>query len=154
MRSRPSTRVGEQGPSREMGRAEARLTRVCRTATAGLVCPRVEVVQPDRPALVVYQARAPAVLATETSPDAGFQRLIGRTRAAVLHLVARPGRHTTSTIAYDVGISVSSSSEHLTALREAGLVSSQRSGSAVVHRASSLGERMCGGWTDDTRLAP
>jgi DNA-binding transcriptional ArsR family regulator len=111
------------------------------TVFAG-VRPRV-LVQTGRPALVVYQAGAPTVLATQTSPKAGVERLIGRTRAAVLHRVARPGRHTTSTIASDVGISVSSSSEHLTALRAAGLVSSQRSGGAVVHRATRLGSRMC-----------
>ena len=114
--------------------------------------PRV-LVQPDRPALVVYQAGAPTVLATQTPPDAGVERLIGRTRAAVLHRVARPGRHTTSTIAHDVGISISSSSEHLTALRAARLVSSQRSGGAVVHRATALGGRMCGEWNGDISTA-
>jgi DNA-binding transcriptional ArsR family regulator len=74
--------------------------------------------------------------------DAGVERLIGRTRAAVLRRVARVGRHTTSTIARDLRISVSSSSEHLSALRAAGLVSSERSGGAVVHRATALGTRL------------
>ena len=107
------------------------------------VRPRV-LVERDRPALVVYQAGSPTVLATQTTPKAGVERLIGRTRAAVLHRVARPGRHTTSTGASDGGSSVSSSSAHLTALRAAGLVSSRRSGGAVVHRATRLGARMCG----------
>jgi DNA-binding transcriptional ArsR family regulator len=105
--------------------------------------PRV-LLLPDRPALVVYQAGSPATLAGRMAPDAGVGRLIGRTRAAVLHRVARVGRHTTSTIARDLGISVSSSSEHLTALRAAGLVSSERAGGAVVHRATALGARLAG----------
>jgi DNA-binding transcriptional ArsR family regulator len=112
--------------------------------------PRV-MVQPDRPALVVYQAGSPAALADltdlagRTPPDAGVERLLGRTRAAVLRRVAGPGRHTTSTVARGAGISVSSSSEHLAALRAAGLVSSQRTGGAVVHRATLLGARLSGG---------
>ena len=68
-------------------------------------------------------------------PRAG---LFGRTRSAVLLQAARPGRHTTSTIARQVGISVSSSSEHLSALRAAGLVASRRDGGAIVHRATAL----------------
>jgi DNA-binding transcriptional ArsR family regulator len=103
--------------------------------------PRV-LVLPDQPALVVYQAGTPAVLADRMAADAGVERLIGRTRAAVLRRVARVGRHTTSTIARDLRISVSSSSEHLSALRAAGLVSSERSGGAVVHRATALGTRL------------
>jgi DNA-binding transcriptional ArsR family regulator len=98
---------------------------------------------PGRPALVVYQAGPPAALADRTPPEAGVERLLGRTRAAVLRRVTHPGRHTTSTVARDAGISVSSSSEHLSALRAAGLVSSQRTGGAVVHRATPLGARLC-----------
>jgi DNA-binding transcriptional ArsR family regulator len=106
--------------------------------------PRV-LVLPDRPGLVVYQAGSPATLAGRMASDAGLGRLIGRTRAAVLHRVAGAGRHTTSTVARDLGIGVSSSSEHLTALRAAGLVESERTGGAVVHRATPLGARLCDG---------
>ena len=100
-------------------------------------CPRV-LVQPDRPVLVVYQA---SVRPGRESPPADdpVDRLLGRTRAAVLRCVERPGRHTTSAVAGEVGISVSSSSEHLTTLRAAGLVSSHRAGGAVLHRISALG---------------
>ena len=64
--------------------------------------------------------------------------LLGRTRSAVLLQTAAPGRHTTSSIARQIGISVSSSSEHLSVLRAAGLVSSHREGGAIVHRATAL----------------
>jgi DNA-binding transcriptional ArsR family regulator len=74
--------------------------------------------------------------------DDPIDRLLGRTRAAVLRCVERPGRHTTSVVAGEVGISVPSSSEHLTTLRAAGLVSSHRAGGAVVHRITALGSEL------------
>jgi DNA-binding transcriptional ArsR family regulator len=101
-------------------------------------CPRV-LVRPDQPALVVYQSGASPVLESPPPADDPVDRLLGRTRAAVLRCVERPGRHTTSAVAGMVGISVSSSSEHLTTLRAAGLVSSHRAGGAVLHRISALG---------------
>jgi DNA-binding transcriptional ArsR family regulator len=72
---------------------------------------------------------------TSSDPLAG---LLGRTRSAVLLHTARPGRHTTSAVARQTGISVSSSSEHLSALRAAGLVTSRREGGATVHSATAL----------------
>jgi len=51
--------------------------------------------------------------------------------------------HTTSTVARDTGISLSSASQHLAALRAASLVSSRRTGGTVVHRATPLGARPC-----------
>jgi hypothetical protein len=99
--------------------------------------PRV-LLQADQPALVVYQSGASAVL-QPPPPDDAVDRLLGRTRAAVLRCVERPGRHTTSSVAGEVRISVSSSSEHLTTLRAAGLVASHRAGGAVVHRITASG---------------
>jgi DNA-binding transcriptional ArsR family regulator len=99
--------------------------------------PRV-LVAPDRPALVVYPVEPPTVPDGRRSTSEALAGLFGRTRSAVLIHVTRPGRHTTSTIARHVGISVSSSSEHLSALRAAGLVSSRRDGGAIVHRATAL----------------
>jgi DNA-binding transcriptional ArsR family regulator len=99
--------------------------------------PRV-LVAPERPALVVYPAEPPAVLDGRRTTSDALAGLFGRTRSAVLIQAARPGRHTTSTIARQVGISISSSSEHLSALRAAGLVSSRRDGGAIVHSATAL----------------
>ncbi|MEU4424507.1 DUF5937 family protein [Actinoplanes sp. NPDC024001] len=98
--------------------------------------PRVMVL-PGWPALVVYPVE-PATVPDRRPPVDPLSGLFGRTRAAVLIQTTRPGRHTTSSIARQVGISVSSSSEHLSALREAGLVVSRRDGGAVVHRATAL----------------
>ncbi|MEV6302667.1 helix-turn-helix transcriptional regulator [Actinoplanes sp. NPDC051861] len=97
--------------------------------------PRV-LVLPERPALVVYPIEPDMVL--DRAPADPLVALFGRTRTAVLVHTTRPGRHTTSSIARQIGISVSSSSEHLSALRAAGLVSSRREGGAIVHRATAL----------------
>jgi DNA-binding transcriptional ArsR family regulator len=99
--------------------------------------PRV-LVAPGQPALVVYPVPPPATLNGRREAAGALERLLGRTRSAVLFAVARPGRHTTSAVASRLGISVSSSSEHLTALRAAGLVVSVRDGGAVVHRPTAL----------------
>ena len=98
----------------------------------------------DGPALLVYPvppATVPDGSAAVPDPLAG---LLGRTRAAVLIEATRPGRHTTSSIARQVGISVSSSSEHLSALRAAGLITSRRDGGAIVHRATALSRELAG----------
>ncbi|MEU8235443.1 helix-turn-helix transcriptional regulator [Actinoplanes sp. NPDC048967] len=100
--------------------------------------PRV-LVAPDRPALIVYPVEPPAGLDSRPSSSAALAGLFGRTRSVVLIHAAGPGRHTTSTIARQAGISVSSSSEHLSALRAAGLIASRREGGAIVHRATTLG---------------
>jgi DNA-binding transcriptional ArsR family regulator len=100
--------------------------------------PRV-LVAPDRPALVVYPVEAATVPESRRTTSDPLAGLFGRTRSAVLLHATWPGRHTTSTIARQVGISVSSSSEHLSALRAAGLVSSRRDGGAIVHCATALG---------------
>jgi DNA-binding transcriptional ArsR family regulator len=102
-------------------------------------------IQPGGPALIVYQAAATPVLAAQPPADERVDRLLGRTRAAVLRCVTGPGRHTTSTVAGEVGISASSSSEHLTVLRDAGLVSSHRTGGTVTHRATPLGRELIDG---------
>jgi hypothetical protein len=106
--------------------------------------PRV-LIQHDKPALVVYQAGAVPVLESPPPTADRVDRLLGRTRAAVLRYVTTPGRHTTSTVAGELRISAPSASEHLTILRTAGLVSSHRAGGTVVHRATPLGTELVDG---------
>ncbi|WP_433788736.1 ArsR family transcriptional regulator [Actinoplanes sp. CA-252034] len=105
--------------------------------------PRV-LIREGRPALVVYPVEPPAGWGGGAAADR-LAGLLGRTRSAVLAHVAGPGRHTTSSVAGHAGISVSSSSEHLSVLRAAGLVSSRRDGGATVHRATPLGRTLAGG---------
>jgi DNA-binding transcriptional ArsR family regulator len=95
--------------------------------------------EPERPVLVVVPAAAPVRSAGDPLAE-----LMGRTRAAVLRAAGRPGNHTTTTLARAVRVSLSSASEHLTALRAAGLVTSVRDGQAVVHRVTALGRGVSG----------
>ncbi|MBE1491900.1 transcriptional regulator [Plantactinospora soyae] len=100
--------------------------------------PRV-LVEPGQPVLLVYPALALAPTGTARSGPDPLARLLGGTRAAVLRRLGEPGRHTTTTLGRHSGISSSSASEHATALRAAGLVSSDRAGGAIVHRLTPLG---------------
>lgn len=69
--------------------------------------------------------------------------LLGETRAAVLSLVAdMVAGSSTTDVARTVGVAVSTASEHLTVLREAGLVVSARQANRVVHRCTPLGRRL------------
>ncbi|MER5935652.1 winged helix-turn-helix domain-containing protein [Streptomyces sp. NPDC002054] len=63
--------------------------------------------------------------------------LLGRTRAAVLASLRRPA--TTTETADRVGISLPSASEHTTVLRNAGLITTTRTGAAVLHTLTPLG---------------
>ncbi|MFJ3099648.1 MarR family transcriptional regulator [Streptomyces hydrogenans] len=64
--------------------------------------------------------------------------LLGRTRAAVLHVIAeRPGC-TTKELAGHVGIASASASEHAATLRAAGLVVTSRHRNAVLHTPTAL----------------
>jgi hypothetical protein len=76
--------------------------------------------------------------------------LLGRTRAAVLGAV-RGGR-TTTELAHTVGTSLGSASQHAAVLRSAGLISTHRTGPAVLHSLTPLGESLL--QAADGRLEP
>jgi DNA-binding transcriptional ArsR family regulator len=88
--------------------------------------------------VLIYPARTGhRTISQITSKGDALAVLVGATRAAVLRTLARSS--TTSDLAGCVGISVSSASEHTTALRNAGLVTSHRLGQAVHHHLTDLG---------------
>jgi len=68
--------------------------------------------------------------------------LLGPARAGIL-LAAGTAR-TTSQVAADAGIAVSTASHHLTVLRDAGLLMSERDGARMLHLRTPLGEAMVG----------
>jgi len=77
-----------------------------------------------------------------------LEKLMGRSRAAVLlTLVKTPGL-STGQLAAACDLSIASASEHATVLRSAGLVATTRSGSAVYHRSTYLGVRLTTGDPD------
>ena len=78
-------------------------------------------------------------------PDRLLEPLLGRTRAVVLRTAA--SGLSTSEVAHAVGISPATASHHVGVLREAGLVSTQRAGSAVLHTLTPLGHALLEGRT-------
>jgi DNA-binding transcriptional ArsR family regulator len=98
---------------------------------------------PWQPTLI-YPARGIAGLwqAPAAQPPAALGRLIGRTRAGLLLALAEPA--STAVLARRVGHSPSGVSEHLTALRDAGLLTSYRVGHQVVYERTPLGIAVAG----------
>jgi hypothetical protein len=78
--------------------------------------------------------------ATEIASALGA--LLGPARAGILLASGEP--RTTSAVARDAGIAVSTASHHLTVLREAGLIASERQGTRVMQSRTPLGEAMIG----------
>lgn len=95
---------------------------------------------PWQPTLI-YPARGAATL-WEEAPAAvdGLARLLGATRAAVLTDVAAP--RSTQELARRHGLSPGTASHHLTALRDAGLVTGRREGRAVLYVRTALGDAL------------
>ncbi|MFE6104870.1 DUF5937 family protein [Streptomyces laurentii] len=81
------------------------------------------------------------------APDASLpslRRLLGSTRAALLHEAASLACATTSELADATGVSLPSVSQQLAVLRESGLVASRRDGKRVIHATTPLGCRLLG----------
>ena len=96
--------------------------------------------RPWQPTLI-YPARGVATLWEEAPPaPAGLARLIGATRAAVLGDLAAP--RSTTEVSQRLKISPAGASHHLTALRDAGLVTGRREGRAVLYVRTPLGDAL------------
>ena len=74
--------------------------------------------------------------------DAALGALLGPARADIL--LAAGSARTTSQVARDAGIAVSTASHHLGILRDAGLITSERNGNRMLHLRTPLGEAMVG----------
>lgn len=68
--------------------------------------------------------------------------LLGPARARILFDAHEP--RTTSQVARDSALAISTASHHLTVLRDAGLVASTREGARMLHRRTPLGEALVG----------
>jgi hypothetical protein len=80
--------------------------------------------------------------ADATAPADALAALLGSARAGIL-LAAHEAR-TTSQVATDAALAISTASHHLTVLREAGLVASRRDGARMLHLRTPLGEALVG----------
>jgi len=96
--------------------------------------------EPWRPT-VIYPARGIATLWEEAAPARdGLARLLGASRAAVLADLGAP--RSTTELAERVALSPATASHHLTALRDAGLVTGRREGRAVLYVRTPLGDAL------------
>ncbi|MCP3804944.1 helix-turn-helix domain-containing protein [Allokutzneria sp. A3M-2-11 16] len=96
---------------------------------------------PGEPVTVVYPAPVAILRARTGRPTTdSLSALLGSRRAAVLRAAAVP-RGTTE-LAAQAGISLSSASEHASALRNAGLIMTTRAGRKVLHTATELADSL------------
>jgi hypothetical protein len=98
-------------------------------------------VRPIAAGTLRYPARGIAALwsADGTSTDA-LAALLGRTRAAMLDLLAEPT--TTGHIADRLGVTAGAVSQHLGVLRASGLVASRRDGRTLLHLRTERGDAL------------
>jgi DNA-binding transcriptional ArsR family regulator len=104
---------------------------------------------PWQPTLI-YPARGVAALwqSPAATPPAALARLIGRTRAKLLLTLAEPA--STATLARRYGLSPGTVSEHLTAMRDAGLLSASRIRHQVLYERTPLGIALITTTADET----
>jgi DNA-binding transcriptional ArsR family regulator len=105
----------------------------------------VLVLDPPWQPTLIYPARGIAGLwqAPAAAPPAALGRLLGRTRARLLLALAEPA--STGALARRLGHSPSGVSEHLSALRDAGLLTSRRVRHQVVYERTPLGIALAAG---------
>lgn len=97
---------------------------------------------PWQPTLI-YTARGVAELwRAPVEPDAALARLLGRTRAALLAALDEPA--STTTLARRHRLGAATVSEHLTVLRDAGLVTARRDGRRVLYERTEVARVLLG----------
>lgn len=96
---------------------------------------------PWQPTLI-YPARGVATLWQGGTPDApgGLARVLGRSRARLLIELAAPA--TTTELARRTGLTTGGVSQHLSALRAAGLVVGSRAGRYILYSRSAAADQM------------
>ncbi|MEO3809077.1 winged helix-turn-helix domain-containing protein [Sphaerisporangium sp. B11E5] len=102
-------------------------------------CQRVPVslADPVLPPVLIYPIERRHRWAPAAADPRGLAALLGRTRAAVLDALGDGA--TTTELARRLHTSPASISRHTTVLREAGLITTHRDGTAVLHAVSPLG---------------
>lgn len=92
---------------------------------------------------VVYPARGVGMLwSPEEAPSApeALERLVGRTRATLLNALDSP--RSTTELAGELGLTAGGVSQHLTVLRDAGLVCGRRVARSVLYLRSAQGDAL------------
>ncbi len=102
--------------------------------------PRVTDRAPWQPT-VLYPARGIATLWEDAAPAPdGLARLLGTTRAAVIANLDAP--RSTSELARRLSISAATASHHLTALRDAGMITGRREGRTILYVRTPVGDAL------------
>lgn len=94
---------------------------------------------PWQPALI-FPARGIAALWQPRPPDPALTKAFGRTRGSLLLELSEPA--TTASLARRHGAAASTISAHLTALRDAGLLTSRREGRHTYYELSAIGHAL------------
>lgn len=95
--------------------------------------------------LLRYPARGVGTLweRTERDTPAALAKVLGQSRARLLALLDEPAA--TGDLAVRAGLSAGGTSQHLTALRDAGLVSAHRTGRHVLYARTEIAEALLAG---------
>lgn len=98
----------------------------------------------DWPYTLMYRARGVAALWESREPRAedALAKLVGRTRADLLRLLAEPA--TTTCLGARLRMSLGGVGDHLAVLRASGLVTRERSGRSVLYRRTAVGDLLAG----------
>jgi DNA-binding transcriptional ArsR family regulator len=91
---------------------------------------------------VQYSAEGVAAVGDDRVPD-GLDRLVGRSRAAVLRALDAPA--STTHLVRTLGMSLGAVGDHLAVLRDSGLVTRVRSGRSVLYRRTPVGDALADG---------
>ncbi|MEJ3749171.1 helix-turn-helix domain-containing protein [Actinomycetes bacterium KLBMP 9797] len=97
------------------------------------------------PPAIVYPLRPTADLihhCPATAAEPALDRLVGPTRARVLHGTAAGA--STSELARRAGVAPTTASQHAAVLRDAGLIRSERDANTVIHTLTPLGAALLG----------
>lgn len=108
------------------------------------VWPGVLVVADEDTAQLAYPCRAVGTIWERGLPcSPALEHVLGRSKARLLTALQTPA--STTEAAGRVQLSLSATSEHLTALRAAGLVRTQRSGRRLLHRRTATADALLAG---------
>lgn len=103
--------------------------------------------EPPWPPAIVYPARGTAAVWESGQANApALQRLLGASRARLLHALDEPA--STSQLAHTEQMSLGGVGDHLAVLRASDLVTRARSGQSVLYQRTPIGDALVAAGTD------